>query len=210
MEDILHNYSVLKGFKPPRPFGDGHINDTFLVKSGEGKFVLQRVNNKIFNTSVLIRNLSFLFKALIDYEKMSGKKLTPTVLKNNYGEFHTLDKAGAAWRLMKFFPGCNTYTFSPDEEMSYRAARAVGEFQLFLNILPAKNFSETITGFHNTPARLKTFLKTVSSAPAILKKQALTPSCPDNMSCTTLATWYERLPVRPKKMNRMLPNPGYG
>jgi len=177
MEDILHNYSVLKGCKPPKPFGDGHINDTFLVESGEGKFVLQRVNNKIFNTAVLIRNLSFLFKALIDYEKKSGKKLTPAVLKNNNGEFHTLDKDGAAWRLMEFFPGCNTYTISPDEEISYRAARAVGEFQLFLNTLPAKNFRETITGFHNTPGRLKTFLETVSSAPATLKKQAATEIC---------------------------------
>ncbi len=174
MEEILHNYSVLKGCKPPKIFGDGHINDTFLVESREGKFVLQRVNNKIFNTTVLIRNLSFLFKALIDYESKSGKKLTPTILKNNNGEFHTLDEDGAAWRLMEFFPGCTTYTISPNEKISYSAARAVGEFQLFLNTLPTKKFGETITGFHDTPGRLETFLKTVSSAPATLKKQAAT------------------------------------
>jgi thiamine kinase-like enzyme len=48
----------------------------------------------------------------------------------------------------------------------------MGEFQLFLNTLPVENFGETIKGFHNTPGRLETFLKTVKEAPATRKKQA--------------------------------------
>ena len=172
MEEILQEYSLLKGFKPPEPFGDGHINDTYLVEASEGNFILQRVNSKVFDTSVLIRNLSFLFDALNRHEKESGKKLTPAVFKNKHGEYHTLDKEGAAWRLMEFFPDCRSYAISPGEDISYRAAQAMGKFQRFLNTLPPEKFGETIPGFHNTTERLETFLETVSSAPESRKKQA--------------------------------------
>ncbi len=172
MEEVLSQYSILEDYKLPKPFGDGHINDTYLVESPRGKYILQRVNKNIFDTPVLVRNLSFLFEALNHYENRTGKKLTPAVFKNNSGKFHTPDHKGAAWRLMEFFPGCRSYAISPNENISYRGARAMGEFQLFLNTLPTEKFGQTIRNFHNTPARLKTFLKIVKEVPEKLKKLA--------------------------------------
>lgn len=172
MKEILHKYSVLKECQPPEPFGNGHINDTYLVTLQKGKFILQRVNKNVFDTQVLIRNLAFLFEALGGYEKETGKKLTPSVIKNDNGEFHTLDNEGSAWRLMEFFPRCQSYAISPDKNISYRAAKATGSFQLFLNTLPVNTFGETIKNFHNPASRLENFLKAVQSAPKALKKQA--------------------------------------
>jgi len=172
VNEILSRYGVLKDCQPPQPFGNGHINNTYLVTSPKGEFILQRVNKNVFDTTILIKNLSFLYDALYDYEKKTGKKLTPAVYTNNSGDFHTLDEEGAAWRLMEFFSGCRSYAISPDENISYYAAKAMGEFQLFLNTLPVEKFGETIKGFHNTPGRLKTFLKTVEKAPVSLKNEA--------------------------------------
>jgi len=168
----------------PKPFGNGHINDTYLVTSPQGSFILQRVNPKVFDTPVLVKNLSRLFLALQAYEKSTGRKLTPALLKNNDGDFHTLDTEGAAWRLMEYFPGCRSYALSPDTDISYRAARAVGHFQLFLNTLPPDEFGETIPSFHNTPGRLEMFLQTLASTPPALKKQAQEEIafCLDNQS----------------------------
>ncbi len=172
MNEIISNYSLLSVHNQPEPFGGGHINDTYLITTPSEKYILQRVNNKVFDTPVLVSNLSFLFHALTDYERKTGKKLTPAIIKNDKGEFHTLDNEGAAWRLMEFFPGCQSYAISPDTKISYRAAKAIGEFQQFLNTLPVKQFGDTIKGFHNTPDRLETFLQTVKQAPEKLKKQA--------------------------------------
>lgn len=172
MKEVLHKYTVLKDCQQPEPFGNGHINDTYLVTSQKGKFILQRVNKNVFDTQILIRNLALLFKNIGRYEKEAGKKLTPSVIKNNNGEFHTLDKEGAAWRLMEFFPRCQSYAISPDNNISYRAAKAISNFQLFLNILPVDNFGETIKNFHNPLSRLEDFLKAARSAPNTLKKQA--------------------------------------
>lgn len=172
MNAVLSQYPQLKDGKKPVPFGNGHINDTFLVVTPQRKFVLQRVNRKIFNTSVLVQNLSLLFEALPDYEKRNGIKLTPSFIKNRFGRFHTLDKEGAAWRLMEYFPGCRTYSISPDRKISFEAAQTTGVFQLFLNTLPVKKFGETIPRFHHPAGRLKVFLNTLDSAPLTLKKQA--------------------------------------
>jgi Ser/Thr protein kinase RdoA (MazF antagonist) len=172
MKNILKKYEQLKDCNKPEPFGDGHINDTFLVKSPQGSFILQRVNPNVFHTPTLVRNLDVLFNALRQYEKNTGQKLTPALFKNKEDRYHTLDEEGAAWRLMEFFPGCQTYTLSPGTDISYRAARAMGAFQLFLNTLPAQAFGETIPNFHNTHGRLETFRETLKSAPAHLKEEA--------------------------------------
>jgi len=172
MDEILQKYSVLKGYRQPEPFGNGHINDTYLVTSQNSKFILQRVNNRVFDTPVLVKNLDFLFEALGDYEQNTGEKLTPRAIKNDNGEFHTLDNKGAAWRLMEFIPQCHSYAISPNEAVSYRAAKTIGRFQLFLNTLPVRTFGETIKNFHNPSDRLKVFLGTLASAPDRLKKQA--------------------------------------
>ncbi len=131
VKKILQSYSQLLNCKTPKPFGDGHINDTYLVELPAGQFILQRVNNKIFDTPVLISNLSFLFNALDKYTKTTGKLLTPAVLQNKNGNFHTLDRQGAAWRLMTFYPGCRSYAISPNKDISYKAAMAMGRFRLF-------------------------------------------------------------------------------
>ncbi len=173
MKEILTAYPVLKGCDQPEPFGNGHINDTFLVKSPSGKFILQRVNRKVFDIAVLTKNLSFLFAALADYEKENKVKLMPAVLKNEKGDYHTMDSSGAAWRVVEFFPDCKTYLTAPDEEVAYQGAKAMGAFQRFMNTLPVEKLQPTIPGFHDTPARLSTFLETVKRVSGTTKKQAV-------------------------------------
>ncbi len=172
IDKIIEEYSCLTQHTIIQPFGDGHINDTFLITTNDAKYILQRVNNSVFDTPVLISNLLFLFGALSGYEKRANVKLTPAIIKNNNGDFHTLDYNGAAWRLMEFFQQCQSYAISPDVSISYRAAQAIGKFQLFLNTLPVNRFRNTINDFHNTPKRLEIFLNTLKTASETLKQQA--------------------------------------
>jgi len=72
MKNILAEYEQLKSCNKPEPFGDGHINDTYLVKSSQGSFILQRVNPEVFHTPTLVRNLAVLFDALQQYEKIKS------------------------------------------------------------------------------------------------------------------------------------------
>jgi Ser/Thr protein kinase RdoA (MazF antagonist) len=172
MNEIIGRYPFLKDCKSPQPFGNGHINDTYLLESPHGKFILQRVNNKVFRTGILTSNLKVLYSKLSEYERNTGEKLTPAVLKNNAGEYHSIDGDGAAWRVMEFFDGCKSYAVSPSEEISQKAAFAVGRFQRFLNSLPVDIFGDTIVNFHNLPDRAASFQTTLANAPETLAAKA--------------------------------------
>ncbi len=172
MEEIIKSYSVLHHCAAPLPFGEGHINDTYLVETLSGKYILQKVNPKVFDTRVLVNNLSCFFDAFQQYEEETGEKLTPLVIKNIKGAYHTPDRDGAVWRLMEFFPGCRSYPRSPDEKVSFLAAEAMGKFQGFLNRFPPRDFGETIRNFHNPYNRLRIFQDTLIETPASLREAA--------------------------------------
>ncbi len=172
IDEIIGKYNFLKDYIRYSPFGNGHINDTYLIETPGEAFILQKVNKNVFDIPALVSNLDFFFSALWEYESFNGVKLTPAVYKSDEGSYHVIDDEGAAWRVMEFFPGCSSYAISPDTGISYKAARAMGSFQLFLNELPAAKFRDTIKGFHDTPGRYETFLQTLNKIDKSKKKEA--------------------------------------
>ena len=49
MEKILSNFKISEKVLSCVPYGEGHINDTYLVTcENDVKYILQRVNDKVF------------------------------------------------------------------------------------------------------------------------------------------------------------------
>lgn len=97
------------------------------------------------------------------YQERCGIKITPDIYKTKNGVHHFIDPEDSAWRLVEFIPEAMSYDISPDPEISYEAAKAIGNYQLFLNTIDPDQPCDTIRGFHDLPARIKTFNETLVS-----------------------------------------------
>ena len=173
---ILQN--IISAFFYPKevlgivPFGSGHINDTYKVQTADSAFILQRVNQNVFDTSALVHNYNILNDAVEKYQKETGLSLTPKMLKTHSGEYHFLDENNSAWRKVEMLPESKSYDITVDTNISFAAAEAYGRFQLFLNTLDAGQFRDSIPQFHHPENRMKQFDEALRKAPKKLRDKA--------------------------------------
>lgn len=167
-EVLLHfdwNGQVLKS----ESYGNGHINDTFLVvletPEGPKRAILQRMNHEIFKKPVeLMENIlnvtTFLRKKI---EKAGGdpERETLNVITTEEGKPYFLDGDGNYWRAYRFIEDTTSYDIVEKPEDFYASALAFGHFQKMLADYPAETLHETIPGFHDTKARFARFEQVV-------------------------------------------------
>src|SRR5215831_3402982 len=101
------------GVRAVEAFGDGLINDTFLVTSSTGEIVLQRFNLEVFpDPDAVMANIATVCHHV-------GDELLPSPVRTVDGEWMARVD-GAVWRAWRRVPGAQTRLGSPD------AARAAG------------------------------------------------------------------------------------
>lgn len=151
-------------------FGNGHINETFLVVTDIGKFILQGVNSNVFNIENLVSN----FEQLIEHSRKTNTsgKFFPILFPTTSGEHHFIDSTAIAWRTCEFLEHTLTYSISPSVDISRLAGSTMGKFQQFLNQIDHRLFKDTITNFHNPSKRFTDFELALSGADSLVVKYA--------------------------------------
>ncbi|MDU4890744.1 MAG: aminoglycoside phosphotransferase family protein [Clostridium sp.] len=152
-----------------KPFGGGHINDTFLVVTENAekreKYILQRINHDIFkNVEKLMENYCNVCDYLKDVvESRGGNPLreTITVVKTKDGNSFVKDSKGNYWRGILFIENSITSEVIECKEDLYKTGKAFGGFQNMLSKYKADTLFESIPNFHNTKERFKSFLDAV-------------------------------------------------
>lgn len=169
--EALMNFKLNGMVMSAIPFGNGHINDTFLMTlreedETEGRVILQRMNKSIFTKPVeLMENVlnvtAFLRKKIVENGGDPEREtLNVIVTKDNMPYF--VDSDGEYWRCYKFIEGATSFDQVESPEDFYESAVAFGNFQRLLADYPAETLHETITGFHDTKARFEVFKKAVA------------------------------------------------
>lgn len=153
-------------------YGDGHINNTYLVSTSKGKFILQQVNHKVFNIINLINNYDYVINSASKHSTF--EKLFPGFIKDKNGLVHFIDSDQSAWRVNEFIDKSITYSISPNTSITQRAGNAMGKFQLFLTGLNPKEFKDTIPDFHNPRRRLNEFEFALNNADKVIRHSANT------------------------------------
>lgn len=152
-------------------YGNGHINDTFLVVNKDGdkqrRYILQRMNHEIFTKPVeLMENIrkvtAFLEKEIKKYGGDSERETLHVVLTTD-GKAYYKDEIGCYWRMYDFVEETNSYDQVERPEDFYQSAYAFGSFQKLLADFDASTLVETIPNFHNTPVRFQTFLDAIKA-----------------------------------------------
>ena len=153
-----------------RPYGSGHINDTYLLtfeiaEMGTIKVILQRMNKNIFTKPIeLMENIlnvtSYLRKKIIENGGDPDREILNAIRTVDDMPYF-VDSEGEYWRSYKFITDATSYDQVESPEDIYQSAVAFGNFQRLLAEYPAETLHETIEGFHDTKARFQVFKKAV-------------------------------------------------
>ena len=141
-----------------RPYGSGHINDTYLLvfeiaEMGQIKVILQRMNKDIFKEPVeLMENIlnvtSYLRERIIE-NGGDPERETLNVIPTVNGKPYFVDSSGEYWRAYKFITDATSYDQVESADDFYQSAVSFGNFQRLLAAYPAETLHETIKGFHD-------------------------------------------------------------
>lgn len=140
-----------------RPFGTGHINDTWLAEAAAGEYVVQRVNTAVFpDPEAVTANI------LAVHRHVRGAFVPEPVPTATGGKWLLSDGSGAwrAWRRAAGEPRRGADA-GPAELRS--AAALLGRFHGLLADLDPDVLTDTLPGFHD-PGRRLDALRAVTAA----------------------------------------------
>lgn len=146
------------------PYGNGHINDTFMVvcddDGQERKYILQSVNGNVFKKpEQVMENIEKVTEYLQNV--VSDPREVLSLVKTFNGITYYKDADGRCWRMYDFVTDSVCLDRPDNTHDFYQCAVAFGKFQRYLTDFPADTLHETIPDFHNTPKRYEAFLKAV-------------------------------------------------
>lgn len=133
------------------PYGEGHINTTFLVVTDKAKYILQKMNTRVFPDPVgLMNNICLVTEFLREH----GQE-TLDVVHTKSGERFLFGEE--CFRVYLFIENTITYQIVSDKNAFRHSGKSFGEFQNFLADFDASQLVETIKRFHDTPNRFAAF-----------------------------------------------------
>ena len=162
---IFEQFKVSGTFNNAAPFGNGHINRTFLVKTKEiskPNYILQQINHHVFTDPLKLQeNLVKITQYLgnlkdssqAQYSSLEFLKVYPT----HEGRFWFQDSHKDYWRIMNFIEGANSYDLVKNTTQAFQAGITIGHFQKSLVNFPVSQLNDTIPNFHNLQWRLDNF-----------------------------------------------------
>ncbi|MEE0691759.1 MAG: phosphotransferase [Lachnospiraceae bacterium] len=167
LEDAVYAF----GFGPQcsyvKPFGEGHINETYAVymPGHDGQdvplYVLQRININVFkNPDQVMDNIFGVTEYLRNIIRQDGGDLDREALsyiKTKDGQSYFEDDNGQPWRCLHYVPNSVCYQQVERPEQFYQSALSFGHFLKQLGDYPADSLYETIPKFHDTVKRFRDF-----------------------------------------------------
>lgn len=167
LEDAVYAFGFGQQCSYVKPFGEGHINETYAVymPGADGKdtplYVLQRININVFkNPDQVMANIFGVTEYLRSMIREEGGDLDREALsyiKTKSGESYFEDADGQPWRCLHYVPDSVCYQMVERPEQFYQSALSFGHFLKQLGDYPAESLYETIPKFHDTVKRFHDF-----------------------------------------------------
>ncbi len=167
LSQLAAQFNLYGDLLEARPFGSGHINDTYLLVYHQAgtkvHYILQRINHAIFKdpaglTANILKVTGHIRAKLQAAGEKDVSRKVMTLVPALDGKYFYQDSEGNFWRAMLFIEKTRSYDVFNQPEQAYEASKAFGRFQKLLADFPAAELVETIPSFHDTPKRVKDFL----------------------------------------------------
>jgi Ser/Thr protein kinase RdoA (MazF antagonist) len=167
--DIISKFKINGKTNSVRPFGSGHINDSFKVVTDTGRnYLLQRINHFVFkdvhglmdNIANVIRHLK---DKLTNIPGSDPKKEVLSLVENNNNGYYIEDDNGNYWRVFHFLSNTKSYDQVVTETQAFEGGKAFGRFQALLSDMDPDLVVDTIPNFHNIEHRLSNLDKAIAA-----------------------------------------------
>jgi len=161
---IAEQFAAYRQIIDVREFGNGNINDTYLVttdidSSEEKQFILQRINTQVFKQPMLImQNMRTFTEHMRRRAREEGHRWEmPRVLPTYDGQDFYLASEGNFWRAISYVHGAQSFDTIKGISHAREVGYALGTFQYLISDLPIDKLADTLEGFHITPRYLLNF-----------------------------------------------------
>ena len=136
--------------------GRGNINDTYLIETAEKRFVLQRINGRVFaEPEQVVTNIHRVTHHFISAEKHTASRWqNTTLLRTDSEKFLYRDRENHIWRCLSFIENSYSCDVISSPEQGYEVGWALGCFHRMSADLDPNSLYETIPGFHVLPQYL--------------------------------------------------------
>jgi len=169
---ISQQFALYGDFINCKPYGSGHINDTYSVEYNQAgttvRYILQRINDLIFlEPAKLMENIERVTrhqrKKLQQHCVINSSRTCLQLIPAIDGGFYHRDEEEKCWRMYLFIEGAKSFNIIETEEQAFAASAAFANFQKEMIDLPGPRLHETIPDFHNTIKRYRDFEIAVES-----------------------------------------------
>jgi len=165
LKDIVKHFNIIGNSVCITEYGNGLINETYLVaceeKGNAYFYVLQKINDNLFKDIKALMNNIDAVTTYIENNYNNNDIRTLTIIKTIYGTNYFYCAAGY-FRMYDFIDG-DTLELLENENIFYECGKAYGKFQKMLIGFDSSEITEIIPDFHNTKARYNNFLKSVKN-----------------------------------------------
>lgn len=178
-KNIVANFRITPGDFDVKPFGSGHINDTFLLtpESGsEDAYLLQKINHFVFkNIDGLMTNMLHVINHLKRKAETNGhpEKETLTLVQCKNDKYYCRDDQGNYWRMTYFLKDTQSYDLVTTVKQAYQGGSAFGNFHWLLCDLDPALLVDTIPDFLNIEKRLDSLNRAIKKDSAGVVKAVL-------------------------------------
>ncbi|MCQ2795184.1 MAG: aminoglycoside phosphotransferase family protein [Bacilli bacterium] len=164
-KSIMNLYPLKGEVSKIAPYGEGHINETYLVTlSNKKKYILQLINDAIFHpVNKLMENYVSVTKFCHqEIKKRKGDPHRETInvifskKKKSYVQYQN-----RYYRVLEFIDNTIALQIIKKPQDFYYASLAFANFYKMLAKFDASKLYEIIPNFHDTKKRYQTFLKVV-------------------------------------------------
>ncbi len=153
--DIAESFCLNGKVLSIEPYGEGHINVTYLLVTDRERYILQKMNTNIFKDP---KGLMSNIVAVTDYLRSLGIETLDVVpTKSGDAFIYGTD----CYRVYKFIENTVSYQTVENNEVFKNSGCAFGEFQNQLAGFDASVLFDVIPNFHNTPKRFEAFKKSL-------------------------------------------------
>ena len=170
LKSIFNEFNHKATYASHSELNSGHINDTFLIKTTEGKsYILQRINHLIFKDVPGLVNNKVLTSNHIKnkYPNLSEEELNKFVLsfvKAKNTDFYYHQENEDFWNVMVFIDDSITHEIVKDKEVAYEGGKLLGEFLNNTADFDSSLLIDVIPNFHNISFRFQQYASAVQSA----------------------------------------------
>ncbi len=168
-KELVSKFYIPQDLQSFEPFGNGHINDTYLATVLDNgkikKYIFQRINSEVFKDVDALMNNIVAVTEFIRYKlRVQGKdpeKYSVTIVRAKDDKTYYKDENGNYYRCTIFLEGSEMLEQTAEPQQFYIAGKAFGQFQKLMSGFDASILAESIPNFHNTVDRLAKFKKAV-------------------------------------------------